>query len=256
VPLPKLAPSLRQQVAPVVGRDDGLLHYSHYSVMMHGARRMAIYGVCNIDGKQWRQVPRKRDHWTFDPRLERAYQAGNELYKTNKLDRGHLVRRLDPAWGNTFEEAELAVEDTFFYTNCAPQHKEVNRDLWLGLEDHILGNADVHDLKVTVFNGPVFRATDRLYRGFKIPEDFWKVVVMVREDTGRLSATAYVLSQLDFMDDLEFAFGPYRTYQVPIRQVEELTDLDFGDLKSFDPLAEREAAGAYIVLSSLDDLVV
>jgi endonuclease G len=58
------------------------------------------------------------------------------------------------------------------------------------------------------------------------------------------------------MDDLEFAFGPYRTYQVPVRQIEELTGLDFGDLKAFDPLAEREAAASYIVLGSLEDLVV
>lgn len=255
VPPPMLSPDLRQQVAPVIGRDDGLLQYSHYSVLMHATRRMAVYGVCNIDGKRWRQVARQQDRWSFDPRLDRAYQAGNELYKTNKLDRGHLVRRLDPAWGDTYEEALLAAEDTFFYTNCAPQHKEMNQNLWLGLEDYILGNADVHDLKVSVFNGPIFRTTDRLYRGFKIPEDFWKVVVMVREDTGRLSATAYMLSQLDFMDDLEFAFGPYRTYQVPVRQIESLTGLDFGDLKAFDPLAEREAK-PYIALTSLEDLVV
>jgi endonuclease G len=255
VPVPALSPDLRQQLAPVVGRDDGLLQYAHYSVLMHATRRMAVYGVCNIDGKRWRQVPRGRDRWSFDPRLDRAYQAGNELYKTNKLDRGHLVRRIDPAWGDTYEEAVLAAEDTFFYTNCTPQHKEMNQDLWLGLEDHILGNADVYDLKVSVFNGPIFRATDRLYRGFKIPEDFWKVVVMVREDTGQLSATAYMLSQLDFMDDLEFAFGPYRTYQVPVRQIESLTGLDFGNLKAFDPLAEREAK-PYIALTSLEDVVV
>jgi endonuclease G len=255
VPLPALSPELRQQVAPVIGRDDGLLQYSHYSAIVHATRRMAIYGVCNIDGKQWRRVPRGSDRWLFDPRLDRAYQAGNELYKTNKLDRGHLVRRLDPAWGDTYEEAELAAEDTFFYTNCLPQHKELNRELWLGLEDHILGNTDVHDLKVSVFNGPIFRMTDRSYRGYRIPEDFWKVVVMVREDTGQLSATAYLLSQLDFMDDLEFAFGPYRTYQVPVQQIESLTGLDFGDLRGFDPLAEREAK-PYIALESLADIAI
>ena len=255
VPLPSLSPELRQQVAPVVGREDGLLRYSHYSVLMHAARRMAIYAVCNIDGKRWRQIPRGTDRWVFDPRLDRAYQAGTELYKSNKLDQGHLVRRLDPAWGRTLKQARFAVEDTFFYTNCSPQHKEMNRELWLALEEYILGNTDVYDLKVTVFNGPVFRPTDRTYRGFRIPDAFWKVVVMVREETKQLSATAYLVSQLDFMDDLEFAFGPFRTYQVPLRQIEALTGLDFGELKAYDPMAEREGL-PFVSLSNLADVVV
>jgi endonuclease G len=241
VPLPGLSSALHQQTTNVVGRDDSLLQYIHYSVLMHASRRLAIYAACNIDGANWRRVLRGRDRWYFDPRIERDFQLGNELYAGNKLDRGHLVRRLDPAWGETLEAAELAAQDTFFYTNCAPQHKQLNQRLWLDLEDYILGNADVYDLKISVFNGPVFRPCDRMYRGVRIPEDFWKVVAMVRSDTGELSVTAYVLSQMDFMDDLEFAFGPHKTYQVPVAQIEQLTGLDFGDLKNSDPMAISEA---------------
>jgi endonuclease G len=256
VPLPRLSADLRQDIAPVLGRDDGLLHYTHYSVMMHRWRRIALYAVCNIDGGQWRRVPRGRDHWHFDPRMDRDFQVGNELYRSNKLDRGHLVRRLDPAWGERLDQARVAVEDTFYYTNCAPQHKDLNRDIWLDLEEHILGNTKVRDLRVTVFNGPIFRESDRLYRGIRIPEDFWKVVAMVRDDTGELSVTAYLLSQRDMMDDLEFAFGAFRTYQIPLKQLEELTDLDFGHLSEHDPLRDIEAAQPFVMLGSLEDIVV
>ena len=255
VPLPTPSPALWERVAPVSGRTDGLLHYTNYSVMMDATRRLAVFAVCNIDGKELRRVRRGRDKWFFDPRMDRAHQVGNELYRSNKLDRGHLVRRLDTAWGTTYEDAQFAQADTFFYTNCAPQHKELNQDLWLGLEDHILDNADAHDLKVSVFSGPVFRPTDRPYRGFQVPEDFWKVVAMVREESGELSVTGYILSQVDFMDDLEFAFGAYGTYQVPVSQIERLTGLDFGGLKSYDPLAERETR-PFVVLESLTGIVL
>jgi len=255
VPLPTPSPALWERVAPVSGRTDGLLHYTNYSVMMDATRRLAVFAVCNIDGKELRRVRRGRDKWFFDPRIDRAHQVGNELYRSNKLDRGHLVRRLDTAWGTTYEDAQFAQADTFFYTNCAPQHKELNQDLWLGLEDHILDNADAHDLKVSVFSGPVFRPTDRPYRGFQVPEDFWKVVAMVREESGELSVTGYILSQVDFMDDLEFAFGAYGTYQVPVSQIERLTGLDFGGLKSYDPLAERETR-PFVVLESLTGIVL
>jgi endonuclease G len=57
------------------------------------------------------------------------------------------------------------------------------------------------------------------------------------------------------MDDLEFAFGPFRTYQVPLRQIEALTGLDFGELKAYDPMAEREGL-PFVSLSNLADVVV
>ena len=139
--------------------------------------------------------------------------------------------------GRHLRRRQAAALDTF-YTNCAPQHARHNQDLWLGIEDHILGNADVRDLRVSVFSGPIFRDSDRQYREFLIPEDYWKVVAMVNDETGRLSVTAYVVSQRDFMDDLEFAFGPFMTYQVPVAAIEEQTNLDFGDLKDFDPITE------------------
>jgi endonuclease G len=88
-----------------------------------------------------------------------------------------------------------------------------------------------------------------------VPEDFWKVVAMVREESGELSVTGYMLSQVDFMDDLEFAFGAYGTYQVPVSQIERLTGLDFGGLKSYDPLAERETR-PFVVLESLTGIVL
>jgi endonuclease G, mitochondrial len=252
---PSLKPELANVLAPVTGRDDGILDYTHYSVRMHRFRRLAMYTAVNIDGASARNVRRERDKWNLDPRLDTQFQVGNELYERNKLDRGHLVRRLDPAWGDTFESAAAAAQDTFFYTNCAPQHERHNQDLWLGIEDHILGNADVRDLRVSVFSGPIFRDSDRRYREFLIPEDYWKVVAMVNDETDRLSVTAYVVSQRDFMDDLEFAFGPFMTYQVPVATIEEQTRLNFGGLKDFDPLAQTEGSPIR-PLRSLDDIVL
>jgi endonuclease G len=238
-------------VAPVIGQEGGYLHYNNFSIMMHATRRLAIFTACNIDGSQWRQIPRGSDRWYFDPRLELTHQVGNDLYKSNNLDRGHLVRRLDPTWGDSYEAAKAAEDDTFFYTNCAPQHMIVNRRLWLGLENYILSNTNIHDMKVSVFGGPVFRDNDRSYRGMRIPEDFWKVVAYIRADTNALTASAYLLSQRDYLDDLEFAFGAYQTYQVNLDVIAELTKLDFGVLRGTD-ITDEAAMPAYSPITSLD----
>ncbi len=255
VPHPKLSRKLRTALAPVKDKDDGILDYTHYSVRMHKDRRLAMYTAVNIDGTSARNVRRTRDKWNKDPRLAADMQIGNELYEHNNLDRGHLVRRLDPAWGDSLDAAAAAAEDTFFYTNAAPQHARHNQDLWLSLEDHILGNADVRDLKVSVFSGPIFRDEDRVYRDVRIPEDYWKVVAMVNDETGELSVTGYVVSQRDFMGDLEFTFGEFETYQVPVATIEEQTGLSFGPLNECDPLARIEGVAARR-LSSGDDIVL
>src|SRR5262249_660347 len=160
------------------------------------------------------------------PRVDKNFQLGPDLYKNNNLDRGHLVRRQDPDWGDVAKQAN---EDTFHFTNCSPQYSTLNQGSWNDLEDYILHNAVPNGLKLTVFTGPVFRADDLVYRGALIPADFWKVVVMVKDD-GQLSATAYMQTQKALIETLEFAYGPYRTYQVPVTTTETLTGLDFGTL--------------------------
>lgn len=252
VPRPSLAGWQKGKVAAVRGNADGELKYTHFSVLMRSDRRLPFFTAVNIDGNKLFNFPRGKDAWYLDPRLpDQAHQIGPELYTGNKLDRGHLVRRLDPAWGETREEAKQAELDTFFYTNSSPQHAKLNQKTWLSLEDYVLSNAETHALRVSVFTGPVFAESDPDYRGVQIPQEFWKVVVIVHESTGDLSATAYLLSQGDYMDDIEFVFGEFKTYQVPVSTIEEKTEMAFG-LEDFDPLNRVEGPVTRVIRDAAD----
>jgi endonuclease G, mitochondrial len=231
IPHPTYSSNVEQDLAPL-NSGGTILHYTHFSIVMSKSRRLAYYTVVNIDGNQLIDVQRASDQWYFDPRIERSYQCGPELYSGNSLDRGHLVRRRDPVWGDKAEEAN---RNTFHFTNCSPQHSYLNQKTWLELENYILDHAENDKLKVTVFTGPVFRTDDRVYRGVQIPAEFWKVVVMVKED-GTLSATAYLQTQKNLIENLEFAYGAYKTYQVPISHIEELTGMQFSELRTYDPI--------------------
>lgn len=237
VPLPALTAGIAHDQAQT---KDGkpVLDYTHFSIAMSKSRRLAFYTAVNIDGNELVDVKRGNDKWYFDPRLDEAFQSGPELYEKNDLDRGHLTRRQDPNWGM---DAIRANEHTFHFTNSAPQHKNLNQKTWLGLEDYILKNAEAHGLKVTVFTGPVFREDDPLYRKeFQIPLEFWKLAVM-KKDGNSLTATGYLQTQKDLVSNLEFSYGEYGTYQVPITQLEELTHLDFGELHTYDALNKSKA---------------
>jgi endonuclease G len=231
VPHPTYTSNVELDLAPL-SSGGTILHYTHFSIVMSKTRRLAYYTIVNIDGNQLIDVQRANDKWYFDPRIEHRYQCGPELYSGNSLDRGHLVRRRDPVWGVNAEEAN---RNTFHFTNCSPQHAYLNQKTWLELENYILDHAENDKLRVTVFTGPVFRTDDMLYRGVQIPAEFWKVVVMVKAD-GTLSATAYLQTQKNLIENLEFAYGAYKTYQVPIPHIEELTGLQFGELRTHDPI--------------------
>ena len=251
VPLPALPADLEPLAAVnrlATGDKSYVLPYHHFSVVLNKERKLAFFTAVNIDGATSERLPRERDRWTLDPRVPAEEQTGEAVYRSNPLDRGHLVRRLDPAWGTTKSIAKSGNDDTFHFTNCAPQHADFNQNdtTWAGLEDYILNNADNRDLRVNVFTGPILAPDDDPYRGVLLPRQFWKVVTMVK-GSGELSATAYLLSQAALLDGLEtapadFSYGAYRTFQVTVRRVEDLTRLSFGDLRDADPLGRLEAA--------------
>jgi endonuclease G, mitochondrial len=233
----KLTPLLKAQ-----GTNKHILNYHHFSVAMHNVRKMPLITAVNIDGKQTRSVGKDTGRWQYDPRLDKDDQLGMEVYRQNDLDLGHLVRRLDPVWG---KDAMVANRDTFHFTVCAPQHLKLNRETWKNLEDYILKNTQSEDLKVSVFTGPVFSKRDVEFRGILLPLQFWKMAAVVKSN-GKLSVSAYLLSHKDYLDEVlqhglvgDTGFEDYKTFQIPLRRLQELTKLNLEDYYEFDPLHRR-----------------
>jgi endonuclease G len=231
-----------------------VLPYHNFTVVMNPERRLSRLTASNIHGRQLHSIRRAdgQTRWTFDTRIPRSEQIGNDLYKHNPIDRGHMVRRLDAAWGRTRSAAMAGNDDTFHYTNSAPQHEGLNEDneSWAGLEDHYLDHARAADRKITVFTGPVFRDSDPMFESpagerARIPRQFWKIIAYRRG--GRLVADGYLLSQRDILRDnmnLEiFGGDQFETFQVPIGRIENLTALDFGTLRTGDTFDETFEEG-------------
>ena len=218
------------------------LKYRHFSIWMSEDRLLPLVTAVNIDGMQSKRLGRS-DKWFLDHRLPRAAQIDDKGYKNNPLDRGHMVRREDPVWGDLAHATE-GNEDSFCFTNAAPQHEMLNQQDWLRLEDYILSAARVRGLKVSVFTGPVFRDDDPLYRKIvRLPRAFWKIVAVVDDATGALAVSGYILTQGDLIRDLvqEFVYGDPLGYQVPVSLIGEVTGLGVDHLAAHDPLPRHAA---------------
>ena len=271
VPLPSLPAALQAKAAKIKGKSTSELKYFNYSVVMNAARGLAFFSAVNIDGRQRLDVgKREGDTWLRDPRIDEDSQIGNEFYgnqKTfeadrtkNPFDRGHLVRRLDATWGKNVSDAKTHGDDTFHFTNAAPQFFRFNqgKKLWLGLEEFVLEQLEEDQRKACVFNGPVFdgpeatdddlpdpadpQKADPTFGGVAIPKFFWKVMVVKQGQ--QLRATAFVMSQQEQIRSIDriheiavfekLTEAEAKVFQVSMPDLSKLTKLKFGVLAKVD----------------------
>lgn len=251
VPLPTLTPQMQADTAVVKEKsrrngDPYELAYHHYSVYMSKSRRTAWFSAANVDGAQRPDIGKRAgDRWYVDPRISALEQLSQRAFEPG-IDRGHLTRREDTAWGLDTAAALAANNDTFHFTNCSLQASLFNRgkDRWQGLEQFLLEQHAKKDKRLmTVMTGPLFAANDPGYRNDRMdysvrcPLQFWKVCVLVRQD-GTPSATAFILGQQEITQLAGFteAFD-VAAAQITLAELEERTGLNFGDLKEHDHFA-------------------
>lgn len=247
LPLPTLDEELAALAAPL--KNDPSSHelkYTHFSVIQHKERRTPLLTAVNVDGAQY--VEHERDgKWVYDSRIDTKFQMGNEAYSNNSFDKGHMVRRRDPMWG---PNADKGQDDTFVYTNAALQHSNLNQKNWLDLENHVLNGAIEGQKKVTVFTGPVLREDDprfdnqgKMNPPTQIPRAFYKIAVEA-DPKGGLQGAAYVMHQDDLIQrnssggQEHVELTNFDQFRVTIKQLEEMTDINFGDIHE----APKEAA--------------
>jgi endonuclease G len=209
--------------------------YLHFSVVMNPARRLAWYVAYNM---QPHEDVQRGNRWMPDPMLPASFQPHNDHFRGSGLDRGHLAAPLSVSWG-TPRQAQLANYQSFFWTNTAPQHADMNRGWWLAVEqwerEMVANNG-----KAIGFSGPVLSDEDPIHRdleqsigrlrvrqNFRLPRRFWKLVI-VADDQCRLTSAAFVLDQDSLLKSKVPLGSKPSGFRCSVADIEALTGLDFG----------------------------
>lgn len=287
VPLPKVKSTKFGKVLSIGGKSE--IKYWDYSVVMNKDRRLAYFSAANVDSTKFRgNRDADGDTWfldTRDPELKKS-QVGREFYKKQKptfeadrtdnpFDQGHLSRRSDVQWGDDDEEAKRNGDDSYHYTNCAPQHWQFNQNskvngIWFRLEESALNTLAPGSKRLCLINGQVFdaplgkvgsdgfvrlnltgkRVKDGKFIGVQIPRLFFKVIAY--KSGNELKAKAFVVTQEELLTTIDRYFPEekkvsvlsdleVRLYQVSLADLEKLTDLDFGALTAHDVAPGEES---------------
>jgi endonuclease G len=243
IELPKLTNVNRQKAYIRDGSE--VMNYTHFSLALNKLRRFAIWVAWNIDGGNIKKVSRKGIRFVLDPDIPSEFQIGEQLYKGNRLDQGHIARRADLIWGE-LAVAKAANKDSFYFTNITPQMDDFNQStkngLWGRLEEAVFEDTDVENLKISVFGGPVFHENDREFRGVMLPREYWKVIIFV--EGRKLKAKGFLLTQnLDNLKALDL--DEFRVYQVALSELEDRCGLEFSAaLKGADSVGKRLTRGS------------
>ncbi len=216
------------------------IDYTHFSLALNKERKFPFWVAWNIDGGNIKKISRTGISFINDPRIPAEFQAGDELYSTNKLDRGHIARRADLVWGS-LTEAKKANKDSFYFTNICPQMDKFNQGnkggIWGKLEDAVFEEVEVENLRISLFGGPVFHEDDQIYRNTKLPREFWKVIMFVENQ--KLKAKGFLLTQnLDELEALEL--DDFKVFQVALSEIETRCGLLFDEvIKSADSFGQK-----------------
>jgi endonuclease G len=236
--LPSLKPTYLNDAVSLNG--SSVINYVHFSLSLSKSRRFAHWVAWNIDGGSLKSLSRRGLQFKMDERIPSEYQVGEDVYRSNALDRGHIARRADLLWGSE-SEAKQANRDSFYFTNIAPQMEDFNQSaaggIWGRLENAVFEEVDIENLKVSVFAGPVFKDDDRVYRGVKIPREYFKAIAYM--ESGNLKVKAFLLTQnlnqLELMD-----LSAFKVYQVGLFEIEERSYFTFpNELKKADNFSEE-----------------
>jgi endonuclease G len=217
---------------PAVTGVAAVLKYLHFTVVMHPGRRLAHYVAYNVAGKRLRPVPRSARRWSVDPLIADSLQMNVELTKHSAFHRGHLVSPVTVCWGDD-DEADVSARQACFFPNITPQTSHVNTGSWLRLEEWERETARQAGRAVG-FSGPVFSRDDEPFRGemrfenglrardtFRVPRQFWKVVVVPGTD-GNLACAAFLVMNAEKRES-----GSEGAAQVPLAELERLAGLEF-----------------------------
>lgn len=147
--------------------------------------------------------------------LKYAQADGSFKYDGFGYDRGHLAPSADFRW------SQIALSESYLYSNMSPQKAEFNRGAWGQLEDRIRGYLYRHpETQLYVVTGPVLQeglpVIERGTNKVSIPKYYWKVALDLKNRKA-----------IGFLMPNQTITYPLATFSVPINRIEAETGLDF-----------------------------
>ena len=203
--------------------DDYLILRTQYVLSYNPYRNAANWVSWNLDSSWYGDTPRYSRSFITDTSLpDSCYKVKHSDYTNSGYDRGHMVRS---------EERTRTVDDnkaTFLLTNILPQHPDLNRGIWLKLENYCEDLCKKEKKELFVIAGGVFHTENRVKNAVAIPDSCFKIIVVLNNGESIESITDSTAVIAVMMPNIAGVRNEqWQKYVTTIRRIENSSGYDF-----------------------------
>lgn len=191
---------------------ESFITHNFYSLLYNEDHEQADWVAYKIDPGRGYQGVVRTDRFIPDTSVKTG-SANNADYYRSGYDRGHMAPAADMSF------SELAMSESFLYSNISPQLPGFNRGIWKQVEDFVRKEALLYD-SIYVFSGPVYKGDEESIgdNHVTIPSGFYKIAL--RFSGNRMSVTGWLFPHSSLSGD------PSR-FIVTVDSIETVTGIDF-----------------------------
>lgn len=208
---------LKQIGLPAVGPNDTVVWHPGHALVWNEKHEQPSWVAHIVDTVIRDGFLARVDTFLPDPQIGTKTSTTPD-YWFSGYDRGHMVPSADMRWNFN------AMKATYYYSNVAPQHPDLNRKTWAEMEDWIRRYVNFSGNRVFVATGPVLKGdlptlqNEGRENEVSIPELFFKVVADLNQKNPK--GIGFIMS--NGLNDKDLTH-----YATTIKEVEQISGLDF-----------------------------
>ncbi len=197
---------------PYIEAGEAYVKHAGYAFVYDENHEQAKWVAYCLTKKETEGSIERSDHFVEDPFVKTG-TATNEDFAKSGYDRGHLAPAADMRW------SEIAMEESFYYSNMSPQLPAFNRGIWKKLEEKVRDWAIAFD-SVLIVTGPILSeplstiGTNKV----SVPKYYYKAILDYKGTHSK--AIAFVMPNQGSKDLL-------MNFAVSIDALEKLTGINF-----------------------------
>jgi len=197
---------------PKLDSNDLLVRHYAYSLVYDNKHEQSKWVFYKISRSFELGLYKRKNSFKEDP-LVIDRSAGHSDYKGSGYDRGHLAPAADMTW------SEVAMDESFYYSNISPQLPSFNRGIWKKLESRVrVWGSEFDSLYVT--SGPILKdSLNVLGSGVSIPRQFYKTIVSFKNGKP--------LSSISFLLENKGSILSLKEHAISTDSLEKISKINF-----------------------------
>lgn len=160
---------------PTHRNGESVLVHKGYSLEYNEETEQAYWVAWELTKPELQGNSKRTNKFLEDPLVISGSATDKDYYKSG-FDRGHLAPAADMTWDN------IAMKESFYYSNMSPQVPGFNRGIWKKLEGKTRKWAKLYN-QIYIVTGPLFLSDYETIgkNNVAIPTHFYKAVLVIND---------------------------------------------------------------------------